>query len=43
MRCEAFTKHKNWLLSERDYAERLVKELDGEVQSDHFGDTKIVV
>ena len=38
MRSEAFANHRTWLLSERDYAERLVKELDGEIQSDHFGD-----
>ena len=38
MRCDAFDRNENWLLSERDYAERLVKELDGEIQSDHFGD-----
>ena len=38
MRCDAFEENKNWFLSERDYAERLVKELDGEIQSEHFGD-----
>ena len=38
MRQEAFLKHEDWFLSERDYAERLVKELDGEIQSEHFGD-----
>ena len=38
MRNEAFLQQANWFLSERDYAERLVKELDGEIQSEHFGD-----
>ena len=38
MRTEAFKKNQNWLLSEMDYAERLAKQLDGEIQSDHFGD-----
>ena len=38
MRCDAFEGNENFLLSERDYAERLVKELDGEIQSEHFGD-----
>ena len=38
MRCDAFENNANWILSERDYAERLVKELDGEIQSEHFGD-----
>ena len=38
MRFDAFCKNSNWMFSERDYAERLVKQLDGEIQSDHFGD-----
>ena len=38
IRNEAFINHDNWFLSERDYAERLIKELDGEIQSEHFGD-----
>ena len=38
MRIEAFNNNPSSFLSERDYAERLVKELDGEVQSEHFGD-----
>ena len=38
MRFETFCKRNNWMFSERDYAERLVKQLDGEIQSDHFGD-----
>ena len=38
MRTDAFLNNPSWFLSERDYAERLVKELDGEIQSDHFGD-----
>ena len=38
MRCDAFKNNLNWIISERDYAERLVKQLDGEIQSDHFGD-----
>ena len=37
-RTEAFFNQPSWLLSERDYAERLSKQLDGEIQSDHFGD-----
>ena len=37
-RYEAFCNNRNWFFSERDYAERLVKQLDGEIQSDHFGD-----
>ena len=31
----AFSNNSSWLLSKRDYAERLVKELDGEIQSEH--------
>ena len=38
LRCEAFKENPSWMLSERDYAERLIKQLDGEIQSDHFGD-----
>ena len=38
MRTESFQKNTNWLISEMDYAERLAKQLDGEIQSDHFGD-----
>ena len=38
IRNEAFLKHTNWFLSGRDYAERLVKELDDEIQSEYFGD-----
>jgi len=34
-----FKKHKNWFFTERDYAERLKKEMDNELQSDHFGDS----
>ena len=37
-RYESFRTNQNWFFSERDYAERLVKQLDGEIQSDHFGD-----
>ena len=37
-RFEAYLNNDNWYFSERDYAERLMKQLDGEIQSDHFGD-----
>ena len=37
-RFEAYLNNVNWYFSERDYAERLMKQLDGEIQSDHFGD-----
>ena len=37
-RTEAYLKEPSWFFSERDYAERLSKQLDGEIQSDHFGD-----
>ena len=37
-RYESFKRNLNWFFSERDYAERLTKQLDGEIQSDHFGD-----
>ena len=37
-RYNSFCRNRNWFFSERDYAERLVKQLDGEIQSDHFGD-----
>ena len=40
MRYEAFESNEQCLFTERDYAERLVKELDGEIQSDHFGDNE---
>ena len=40
MRYEAFEDNSHWLFSERDYAERLTKELDAEIQSDHFGDNQ---
>ena len=38
MRIDAFMKNKTWLLSEMDYAERLAKQLNFEIQSDHFED-----
>ena len=38
MRTRAFLTNDNWFLSEMDYAERLQKELNGEIQSDHFGE-----
>ena len=38
MRYDAFEDNKHWLFSERD--ERLTKELDAEIQSDHFGDNQ---
>ena len=37
-RFEAYLNNVDWYFSERDYAERLMKQLDGEIQSDHFGD-----
>ena len=33
----AFQNHKSWFLTERDYAERMKKEIDNEIQSEHFG------
>ena len=36
-RKKAFENHHTWFLTERDYAERLKKELDNEIQSEHFG------
>ena len=33
----AFEKKMSWLLTERDYAERLKKEVNNEIQSEHFG------
>ena len=36
MRSEAFHVNKNWLMTEMDYAERLVKQIDGEIQSNHL-------
>ena len=38
MRSNAFRQHRSWFLTEMDYAERLAKQLNGEIQSDHFGD-----
>ena len=38
MRTKAFLSNSSWFLSEIDYAERLQKELNEEIQSDHFGD-----
>ena len=32
-----FQNHKSWFLTERDYAERMKKEIDNEIQSEHFG------
>ena len=37
-RYEAYCQNCNCFFTERDYAERLTRQLDGEIQSDHFGD-----
>ena len=37
-RFTAYCNNIHWFFSKRDYAERLVKQLDGEIISDHFGD-----
>ena len=34
---KAFEEHPTWFLTEMDYAERLKKEMNNEIQSDHFG------
>ena len=36
-RRNAFEKKMSWLFTERDYAERLKKEINNEIQSEHFG------
>ena len=33
----AFENHTSWFFTERDYAERMKKEIDNEIQSEHFG------
>ena len=36
-RRNAFHERKSWFFTERDYAERLKKEVNNEIQSEHFG------